>query len=172
MLGDWRCFLEKHLPFLLLLFWMALLWLFFVMYIFNILPFLPCISSCSITALCNQGQRRCWATLCVSLAPRPAGWEGSVWIYILSSLRAPWGTNYDYLHCAVAKHILELPISPRDMCIDMCMCDSWGQNYEVGSLLVGPKPSFLKSFLCPQLRGPFYFFSGSVFVLCSIKTHF
>ena len=44
---------------------------------------------------------------------------------------------------------------------DICRHASCGQNCEVESLPFVPEPSFLKSFLCPQLRVPFYFFSGS-----------
>lgn len=131
MLGNWRYFLEKHLPFLLLLFWVALQWLFFMVYIFNTFLFFPSYFILLYYSSYHQGQRGCWATVCLSLAPKPADWEASVCIYILSSLRAPWGAKYGCLHCTTAEQISALPVfsGDRDGCAHEPVCQLWAKSW-------------------------------------------
>lgn len=70
----------------------------------------------------------------------------------------PWAARFSWRCVCVCPHVC------MHVCVSLCHLQA---DCEVGSLLVVPKPSFLKSFLCPQPRARFYFFSYSVVVLCS-----
>ena len=52
-------------------------------------------------------------------------------------------------------HLLFLGERETERQRDICLHASCGQIYKVEGLPFGPEPAFLKSFLYPQLGGPF-----------------
>lgn len=145
-------FLEKHLPFLSLLFWVAFPRPYFMLCILTIFPFLCLyfILSC-YSSVSSASEEACpWLRGGVA--------EKEVCSHSQPSLR---------VSCCVVQqlgrfwaHLLLLRWG-RERQRDICRQASCGQNCEVESLPFVPEPSFLKLFLCLQLRFPFYFFSGS-----------
>ena len=160
MLRNWRHLPEKRFSLLVLQLWVAFQWPFFMVRIFNIFPFLP---SCFILECYSSGApgpEEARAVVCLSLAPRPAGWGESVCIYILSPRRAPCGANKGCLGCAAGKQIPGPPASPGDVRVSancrrivksevclLCLNPHFWNNFSVP--ILGPVfTSFQTRWLC------------------------
>lgn len=133
---------------------------------FTHLPSFLHISSSTITAQSNRGQRRGWAAVCLPLAPRPAGGGDNVAFYntsvitqgpealtMVASILLPPNR---FLDCLI---FLEISLSS---CVRVAaMGKGWCRRLPC----CVPDHHFW-NILCPQSRTLFSFFPDSVFVLC------
>lgn len=112
------------------------------------------ISSSTITAQYNQGQRRGRAAVCLSLAPRPAGGEESVAFYICHHSGPP--EVLTVVACIVQRQNRFLDcLLFLEICLSACVCVPAVGKLWCRRLACCAGPLFLKYSLSP-IQDPFF----------------